>query len=81
MPDGPPVRILRLRVFLDRSMVEAYLNERKSLTSRVYPSRLDATGLALNAAPGDRIVKLRVWRMGASNGKPVVPAQPAGAAP
>jgi len=72
---------LRLRVFLDRSMVEAYLNERKSLTSRVYPSRLDATGLALNAAPGDRIVKLRVWRMGASNGKPVVPAQPAGAAP
>jgi len=72
---------LRLRVFLDRSMIEAYLNERKSLTSRVYPSRLDATGLALNAAPGDRIVKLRVWRMGASNGKPVVPAQPAGAAP
>lgn len=72
---------LRLRVFLDRSMVEAYLNERKSLTSRVYPSRLDATGLALNAAPGDRIVKLRVWRMGASNGKPVAPAQPAGAAP
>lgn len=70
---------LRLRVFLDRSMVEAYLNERKSLTSRVYPSRLDATGLALNAAPDDRIVKLRVWRMGASNGKPVVPAQPAGA--
>lgn len=71
---------LRLRVFLDRSMVEAYLNERKSLTSRVYPSRLDATGLALHAAPGDRIVKLRVWRMGASNGKPVAPAQPAGAA-
>lgn len=72
---------LRLRIFLDRSMIEAYLNERKSLTSRVYPSRLDATGLALNAAPGDRIVKLRVWRMGASNGKQVVPAQPAGAAP
>ncbi|WP_306392213.1 GH32 C-terminal domain-containing protein [Telluria beijingensis] len=72
---------LRLRVFLDRSMVEAYLNERKSITSRVYPSRLDATGLALISAPGDRIVKLRVWRMGAANGKPVVPAQPAGAAP
>jgi sucrose-6-phosphate hydrolase SacC (GH32 family) len=70
---------LRLRVFLDRSMLEAYLNERKSLTSRVYPSRLDATGLALDAAPGDRIVKLKVWRMGGSNGKPVAPAQPAGA--
>ncbi|MFC5458773.1 GH32 C-terminal domain-containing protein [Massilia niabensis] len=70
---------LRLRLFLDRSMVEAYLNERKSLTSRVFPTRLDATGLALIAAPADRVVRLKVWRMGASNGKPVVPAQSAGA--
>jgi sucrose-6-phosphate hydrolase SacC (GH32 family) len=70
---------LRLRVFLDRSMVEAYLNERKSITSRVFPSRLDATGLALIAAPDDRVLRLRVWRMGAANGKPVVPAQPASA--
>jgi sucrose-6-phosphate hydrolase SacC (GH32 family) len=55
---------LRLRVFLDRSMVEAYLNERKSITSRMYPSRPDATGLGLIAAPGDRVVSLKVWRMG-----------------
>jgi hypothetical protein len=41
----------------------------------MYPSRLDATGLGLIAAPGDRVVRLRVWRMGALNGKPVVPAQ------
>jgi sucrose-6-phosphate hydrolase SacC (GH32 family) len=66
---------LRLHVFLDRSMVEAYLNERKSITSRMYPSRLDATGLGLIAAPSDRVVRLRVWRMGALNGKPVDPAQ------
>jgi sucrose-6-phosphate hydrolase SacC (GH32 family) len=56
---------LRLRVFLDRSMVEAYLDERKSITSRMYPSRPDATGLGLIAAPGDRVARLRVWRMGA----------------
>jgi sucrose-6-phosphate hydrolase SacC (GH32 family) len=68
---------LRLRVFLDRSMVEAYLNERKSITSRDFPARLDATGLGLIAAPADRVVKLKVWRMGASNGKPVAPAQAA----
>lgn len=66
---------LRLRVFLDRSMVEAYLNERKSISSRMYPSRPDATGLGLITAPGDRVVRLRVWRMGALDGKPVVPAQ------
>jgi sucrose-6-phosphate hydrolase SacC (GH32 family) len=58
---------LRLRVFLDRSMVEAYLDERKSITSRMYPSRLDATGLGLIAAPADRVVRLRVWRLGALN--------------
>jgi sucrose-6-phosphate hydrolase SacC (GH32 family) len=69
---------LRLRVFLDRSMVEAYLNERKSLTSRVFPARLDATGLGLMAAPADRVVSLKVWRMGASNGKPTVAAQAPG---
>lgn len=55
---------LRLRVFVDRSMVEAYLNERKSITSRMYPTRADATGLGLIAAPGDRVVSLKVWRMG-----------------
>jgi sucrose-6-phosphate hydrolase SacC (GH32 family) len=62
-PRGEP---LRLRVFVDRSMVEAYLDERKSITSRMYPSRPDATGLDLIAAPGDRVVRLRVWRMGTS---------------
>jgi sucrose-6-phosphate hydrolase SacC (GH32 family) len=55
---------LRLRVFVDRSMVEAYLNDRKSITSRMYPTRPDATGLGLIAAPGDRVVRLRVWRLG-----------------
>jgi sucrose-6-phosphate hydrolase SacC (GH32 family) len=54
---------LRMRVFLDRSMVEAYVNERKSLTSRTYPTRHDADGLALLAAPGDRIISLKVWAM------------------
>lgn len=54
---------LRMRVFLDRSMVEAYVNDRKSLTSRTYPTRRDADGVALLAAPGDRIVSLQVWAM------------------
>jgi len=74
---GEPVR---LHVFLDRSMVEAYLNDRKSLTSRTFPSRLDATGLGLLAAPSDRVVALRVWRLGTLSGKPAVPAQPPGVA-
>lgn len=55
---------LRMRIFLDRSMVEAYVNERKSLTSRIYTARADADGLSLLAAAGDRIVSLKVWAMG-----------------
>jgi sucrose-6-phosphate hydrolase SacC (GH32 family) len=66
-PRGEP---LRLRVFVDRSMVEAYLDERKSITSRMYPTRPDATGLGLIAAPGDRVVRLKVWRMGTSTWHP-----------
>lgn len=66
---------VKLRLLLDRSMVEAYLNGRKSLTSRVYPTRLDATGLGLLAAADDRVVSLKVWRMLALTGKPAAPAK------
>ncbi|MYM21953.1 glycoside hydrolase [Duganella sp. FT135W] len=55
---------LRLRLFLDGSMIEAYANERNSLTSRIYPSRRDADGLGLLAQTGDRIISLKVWAMG-----------------
>ena len=73
--DGEP---LRLRVFLDRSMVEAYVNERKSLTSRVFPARLDSLGLDLLAAPGDKVLSLTVWPMNAKEGKAPVPVAQAG---
>lgn len=57
---------LRLRVFVDRSMLEAYLNERKSLTSRAYPARQDANGVGLLGAPADRVVALNIWELAAS---------------
>ncbi|MEU1307230.1 GH32 C-terminal domain-containing protein, partial [Streptomyces shenzhenensis] len=66
---------LRLRVLLDRSMVEAYVNGTHSLTSRVYPTRKDATGLRLTAEGGAaRILELDVWRMNGAYDTPVVPA-------
>ena len=43
-----------------------YVNGRKSITSRTYPTRADADGLALLAASGDRIVTLKVWAMGST---------------
>ena len=37
---------LRLRVFIDRSIIEVFANERQCLTVRAYPSREDSNGVA-----------------------------------
>ncbi|MBP1176435.1 sucrose-6-phosphate hydrolase SacC (GH32 family) [Paenibacillus sp. PvR133] len=54
---------LKLHIYLDRSMVEAYANGLKSLTTRVYPSRMDALGLEI-WGDGEAFVKsLDIWDM------------------
>ncbi|WP_238590776.1 GH32 C-terminal domain-containing protein [Paenibacillus beijingensis] len=57
---------IKLHIYVDRSMVEAYLNGLKSLTTRAYPTRGDANGLQLwaNADSNTVTVKsLQVWAM------------------
>jgi Beta-fructosidases (levanase/invertase) len=64
---------LTLRVFLDGSTVEIFANERHCLTSRVYPTRADSTGLSFAAAGGRADVKdVSVWQLG--DGFPDPPA-------
>ena len=70
--------VLRLRVFLDRSMVEAYINERYSLTSRTFPARDDALGLAFIGAADARVRHLRAWTMRGAYGD-VAPVSDEGA--
>ncbi|PNQ80682.1 GH32 C-terminal domain-containing protein [Paenibacillus sp. F4] len=54
---------LKLHIYLDRSMVETYANGLKSLTTRVYPSRMDALGLKI-WGDGEPFVKsLEIWDM------------------
>ncbi|MFD0229785.1 GH32 C-terminal domain-containing protein [Streptomyces hirsutus] len=66
---------LTLRVLLDRSMLEAYVNGTNSITSRVYPTREDATGLRLTSEGGSaRVVSLDVWRMNGAYDPPAAPA-------
>ncbi|WP_370872456.1 GH32 C-terminal domain-containing protein [Paenibacillus zeirhizosphaerae] len=58
-----PDENLKLHLYLDRSMVEAYANGLKSLTTRVYPSRKDALGLEI-WGDGELTVKsLDIWEM------------------
>ncbi len=54
---------LKLRIFIDRSLIEVYANGLKSLTTRTYPSRLDATGLQLLSDSPLKIISLEIWSM------------------
>lgn len=61
---------LRLRVFIDRSVVEVFVNERQYLAMRVYPGREDSLGVSLRAHGHDAILKsLDAWQM-----QPIWPA-------
>ncbi len=62
---------IKLRIFVDRSMVESYLNGLKSLTTRAYPTRADAKGIRLwaNANSNTVVVKsLKIWAMNSAYG-------------
>jgi len=57
--------MLRLRVFLDRSILEVFANGRQCLTQRIYPSRGDSLGAGVFARGEDaHLVRLDAWRMG-----------------
>lgn len=59
---------LRLRVFLDRSVLEVYANGRQCITQRIYPSRADSLGVALVARGGGMNVRaVHAWDMSPVN--------------
>ncbi len=60
-----PGEPLRLRVMLDRCVVETFANDRACLTELVFPDRPDALGVALLARNGPaRLRRLDAWTMG-----------------
>lgn len=55
---------LKLRVFLDGSVVEVYANGRACLTSRIYPTQANSVGLGLFAqGAAAKLERLDVWHM------------------
>lgn len=57
-------KTLRLRVLLDRSVLEVFTADGVCLTSRIYPTRRDSLGLALEATGGTaRLAGLDMWDM------------------
>jgi len=55
---------LKLRVFIDRSVVEVFANGRQCLAVRVYPGRSDSVGVALRSVGQDTVLtSLDAWQM------------------
>lgn len=53
-----------LRVFVDRSIIEAFVDGRTCRTIRIYPDRDDARGVALFADEGEAVVEsVDLWEM------------------
>ncbi len=60
----PSNETLKLRIFLDRSVVEVFANGTQCLALRVYPERRDSVGVAIRAQGGDAVLhSLDAWQM------------------
>ena len=59
---------MRLRIFLDKSILEVYANGRQCVTQRIYPTRTDSLGVALFSRQGTTTVRsLDAWDLAATN--------------
>ena len=71
--EGGPLELapgepLRLRVFVDRSVVEVFANERQAVMRRIYPTRRDRREVTLFArGAGVRARAVTAWDMAPSN--------------
>ena len=55
-------------MFVDRSVVEVFANDRQAAVRRIYPSRPDSTGVALFATVGEaKVNRVTAWQMAPSN--------------
>lgn len=60
--------LLTLRVFVDKSIVEVFANDRQAVMRRIYPSRSDSVGIKLFARGGNcRLPLLEAWEIMPSN--------------
>ena len=68
-PETAPVYLeinepLKLRVFIDKSVVEVFVNGKQALAVRVYPSLSNSVGVSLRSQGQDTELKsLEAWQM------------------
>jgi beta-fructofuranosidase len=63
-----PGEPLKLRVFVDKSVIEVFANDRQAVMRRIYPSRGDALGVVLFSRGGTvKVPSLGAWQMSPAN--------------
>ena len=56
--------LLKLHIFLDRSVLEVFANSRLCLTQRIYPTRADSLGVSVFAHSGEAVLnRFDAWTM------------------
>jgi len=67
-PFEPASAAVMLRVFVDRSIVEAFADDRQAVVRRIYPTRPDSIGVSLFARGGAAAIhRVTAWKMFPSN--------------
>ncbi|MHC4130868.1 MAG: GH32 C-terminal domain-containing protein, partial [Planctomycetota bacterium] len=65
LKNGEP---LKLQVFVDKSVVEVFANNRQAVMRRIYPARKDSLNVMLFSKGSSAMVKkLEAWEMMPSN--------------
>lgn len=63
-----PGEPLKLRIFLDHSVIEVFANGRECITQQIYPTRSDSIGIILFSNGGaTKVKKLDAWDMAPAN--------------
>ena len=74
-PESAPVLVesgepVQLRIFVDRSVVEVFVNGRQCVAVRVYPGRRDSTGVSLiSRGQESEVLSLDCWQMRSIQGE------------
>jgi beta-fructofuranosidase len=68
-PESAQVKIdknetLKLRVFIDKSIVEVFVNDKQCVAARAYPGRDDSIGVSLRSqGNSSKLISLDTWQM------------------
>ncbi|HSS99290.1 MAG TPA: glycoside hydrolase family 32 protein, partial [Terriglobales bacterium] len=54
---------LKLRIFLDYSVIEVYANERQCITGRFYPAQTDKLSIQATSEAGISLTSIDIWKL------------------